>query len=104
MKSYLKTHPLQKMETEKTETTTPIDTTAADPTAATNADAGVTYGVTLPNREELVSLIKTELKYHGSHKLMLSIRRRLINAKALKDELRNKTHGTIVEILSKLER
>merc|ERR1712019_80295 len=40
----------------------------------------------------------------GSHRIVLSMRKRYINAKALKEELRNKTHGTIVDILIKLER
>merc|ERR1712228_519469 len=62
------------------------------------------YGLSMPVKEEMINYIKHELKYHDSQKIVLSMRHKRINIKSLRDELRNKTHGDIVTILTKMER
>jgi len=103
-KAYLNKHPLSKIESEPK-----VDAQAAP--AADGAPAPpatdvteVRYAVTMPPKEAMVLAIKEELAFHDTAKMVLAMRTRHINVKALRDELKHKTHGDIVSLLLKFEK
>merc|ERR1712154_190835 len=80
IKSYLRTHPLVKIDGENK------------------------YKTPQLIKEELIKEIQHELSFMDSFDIVLMMRHSHIQPKHLRDQLRDKTHGDIVAILLKLER
>jgi len=93
VKTFLRRHPLQRADLETEEKADSVP----DPQSAR-------YEIPRPKEKELVAAIAEELSYHDTIRIVSAMHFLSIDHNALKDELRKKTHGNILELLVKMEK
>ena len=107
LKAYLNAFPLQRVDDKKNNINNNNNSNNSNnnPEQKTPTNENeIRYTYSVPKREEMIKFIKEELSYHPTFKFILAIRVQYIQVKQLRDELKNKIHGEIVQILLKLER